>query len=39
MLHKSKHINIILLYSWDKKAYKYLIKESQKLADKANKLD
>ena len=36
---KSKYINIILLYNWDKKVYKYLIKESLKLVDKANKLD
>jgi hypothetical protein len=34
-----KYININFLYSWDKAACKYLIKESLKLVNKANKLD
>jgi hypothetical protein len=39
MPHESKHTDMILLYSWDEKAYKYSIEESQKSADEANELD
>jgi hypothetical protein len=39
MPHESKHADMILLYSWDEKAYKYSIKESQKSVDEANELD
>jgi hypothetical protein len=39
MPHESKHTDMILLYSWDEKAYKYSIEESQKSVDKANELD
>jgi hypothetical protein len=30
---------VILLHSWDEKAYKYTIEESPKLVDEANELD
>jgi hypothetical protein len=36
---KSKHADMILLYSWDEKAYKYSIEESLKLVDEADELD
>jgi len=36
---KYKYTNMILLYNWDKKAYKYSIKELLKSVDKANKLN
>jgi hypothetical protein len=36
---KSKHADMILLYSWDEKAYKYSIKESPISVDEADELD
>ena len=36
---KSKHADMILLYNWDEKAYKYSIEESLKSVDEANELD
>jgi hypothetical protein len=39
MSPKSKHADMILLYSWDEKAYKYSIEESLKLIDEVNKLN
>jgi hypothetical protein len=36
---KSTYADMILLYSWDEKAYKYTITESPKSIDESNELD